>query len=130
VYTLPRLREVMAAHTSESYSVLLFVLTALGISIEDLGARVDIRFDYRADKASDGDLDKQWFAYLRTAFVADPIGRGYARTLVLRLKFQLGTMLASFAAGLRIVWLLWRGMDCGGSDHFTAHVRRVSGLEL
>jgi hypothetical protein len=111
----PKLRDAMMAHNSETYLVLFFVITAVGISIEDIGARFEIHFDVRADKASDGDFNKQWFEYLRTAFVADPIGRGYARTLVLRLKFQLGIMLASLVAGLGVVWLIWLGLDWKGA---------------
>jgi hypothetical protein len=111
-WQFPKLHEAMAAHSSESYLILFFVIVATGISVEDLGAKIEIRFDESANKASDGDFDKEWYTYLRTAFVADPIGRGYARTLVLRLKFQLGIMLASCISGLGIVWLLWLGMDC------------------
>jgi hypothetical protein len=114
-WQFPKLHEAMAAHSSESYLILFFVITAVGISVEDLGARIELRFDESANKASDGDFDEEWFAYLRTAFVADPIGRGYARTLVLRLKFQLGIMLSSFIAGLGLLWLLWLGMDRGGA---------------
>jgi hypothetical protein len=38
---------------------------------------------------------KEWFDYLRLAFEREPVGHRYLRTLVLRLKFELGMAVAS-----------------------------------
>src|SRR6185437_8859247 len=108
------LKRVIAVHSAESYVILFLIVTAVGIIIEDFGAKIEIHFDNIQNKANDNRFDDEWFAYLKTAFQADPIGRGYARTLVLRLKFQLGIMLGSSVAGLGIIWLLWLGVSCGG----------------
>jgi hypothetical protein len=114
-WRFPKLREAIAAHSTESYLTLFLVVTAVGIIIEDFGAKIEICFDTEANKKTDDKFDKEWFAYLATAFVADPIGRGYARTLVLRLKFQLGIMLASMVTGVGIGWLLWLGLPWSGA---------------
>src|SRR6478752_7991876 len=108
------LKSVMAGHTSETYLILFFVITCLGIVIEDLGARIELHFDKLANQKTDGKHDEQWFGYLRTAFVSEPIGRGYIRSLVLRLKFQIGILLSSIVAGLGVVWLMFLGLDCKG----------------
>ncbi len=111
----PKLRVSIATHSAESYIILFLAVTATGIILEDLGAKIEIRFDNAANKRSDDKFDNEWYAYLRTAFVCDPIGRGYLRTLVLRLKFQLGILLGSSVAGVGLLWLLWLGLPlCTG----------------
>jgi hypothetical protein len=53
------------------------------------------------------------------AFKSDPIGRRYARTLVLRLKFELGVVFAMVSAALGLIWLaalglgFWVVLCCG-----------------
>jgi hypothetical protein len=113
-WRFPGFKAAMMAHTTEAYWVLGFVITALGILIEDCGARIELHFDRLANQRTDGKHDEQWRGYLRTAFVVDPIGRGYVRSLVLRLKFQLGILLGSIVAGLGVVWLIFLGMDWRG----------------
>jgi ABC-type proline/glycine betaine transport system permease subunit len=45
---------------------------------------------------------------LKTAFVCEPIGRRYIRTLVTRLKFELGTAIGILVADIGLVGL-WVG---------------------
>jgi hypothetical protein len=107
----PKLGPLMVAQKAETYLVLFLAITAVGIIIEDCGAKIEIYWDTRAnDKTPKDKFDKDWYAYLRTAFVADPIGRGYVRTLVLRLKFQLGILLSSVLAICGVVWLPFLGL--------------------
>src|SRR5882672_3812996 len=78
--------------------VLVLAMTFVGLVIEDMGARVETQWDARTDKRNGSHVD-DWYAYLRTAFKADSIGRRYVRTLVLRLKFELGIAFAMLSAG-------------------------------
>ena len=75
------------------------------------GARIETAFDNHANKINTDHLDN-WYSYPRTAFVADPIGRRCIRSLVLRLKFELGVLFASIVAAVGLVLLLWLGMNC------------------
>lgn len=109
-WKFPNFQNTLEVHTTESYIVMFFVTTAIGIIIEDFGAKIEIRFDEAANKRTDGRFYQEWYAYLRTAFVCDPIGRGYARSLVLRMKFQLGILLGSSVAGAGLLWLFCLGL--------------------
>jgi hypothetical protein len=91
--------------------VLVLAMTFAGLVLEDLGARVETHWDARKDKQDGRHIDN-WYAYLRTAFKADPIGRRYLRTLVLRLKFELGIAFAMLSAGIGILWLWYMGLSC------------------
>jgi len=73
--------------------------------LEDIGARYEVQLDRWADRRTDNEHTRNWQAYLQTVFKSDPIGRRYARTLVLRLKFELGTAFAMVSAGLGVIWL-------------------------
>jgi hypothetical protein len=110
----PALKSLMTAHSAETYVILFLVVTAVGIIVEDIGAKIEIHFDDIQNEATDNRFEDEWFAYLKTSFLSDPIGRGYARTLVLRLKFQLGIMLGSSVAAAGIIWLLWLGVSWDG----------------
>jgi hypothetical protein len=89
---------------AEADLVLVLAMTFVGLVLEDLGARVESWMDSRREDRSGEQFDN-WYAYLRTAFKADPIGRRYLRTLVLRLKFELGTAFAMLIAGCGLLWL-------------------------
>jgi hypothetical protein len=79
----------------------------VGLVIEDIGARIESWLDNCGDKRTDAKHTKEWYAYLRTAFICEPIGRRYIRTLVTRLKFELGTSIAIFiaAVGVLVLWI-------------------------
>jgi len=91
--------------------VLGLAVTFAGLVLEDMGARVEDWLDKRKNKL-DGTHRDNWYAYLRTAFKADPIGRRYLRTLVLRLKFELGIAFAMLSAGVGLLWLWSMGLSC------------------
>jgi hypothetical protein len=103
--------QILVHHNhTDAALVLLLAMTFAGLVLEDMGARVETRWDRRKDK-QDGKHVDNWYAYLRTAFKADPIGRRYIRTLVLRLKFELGITLAMLSAGGGILWLWCMGLS-------------------
>jgi hypothetical protein len=79
----------------------LTVLT-FGLTIEDIGAHLERRFDRDLKKTANFEKHMdEWFSYLRLAFKIEPVGHRYLRTLVLRMKFELGMTVASvpFALG-------------------------------
>ena len=109
LWKYPALKELITQNHTETAWVLVLIVTAVGVVIEDFGARIETAFDSAANKIHTDHLDN-WYAYLRTSFVADPIGRRYVRSLVLRLKFELGTVFGSVLAAGGLVWLACLGM--------------------
>jgi hypothetical protein len=94
LWQFPELRKMAFANHPETGFVLVLAMTFAGMALEDLGTRLETSMDRRRDKQT-GKHFENWYAYLRIAFTTDPIGRRYIRTLVLRLKFELGTAFAS-----------------------------------
>lgn len=86
-------------------------MTFAGLSVEDIGSHLE-KVGHRKDAKTSGSHTDQWNRYLRVAFVADPIGRRYARTFVLRLKFELGVVFGMASAALGLVWLAVLGLEC------------------
>jgi hypothetical protein len=91
----------------------LVILTA-GLTLEDIGARLERRFDLSLCKVKGYECHmEEWYDYLRLAFEKEPIGHRYLRSMVLRLKFELGMTVASvsfvvggFAIGTSYGWHL------------------------
>lgn len=104
------LRLASANHTETGFLVLLAMIFA-GLVFEDAGSHLESWLDNRAN-ATNGVHIAQWYEYLRTAFCADPIGRRYIRTLVLKLKFEVGVAFSMVSAGLGVLWLSLFGLDC------------------
>jgi hypothetical protein len=104
------LRALVSQNHVETALVLFLVIVFLGLVIEDIGARVESWLDCAMDKRTGSVHTKEWYAYLRTAFVCEPIGRRYIRTLVTRLKFELGTSIAALIAASGLLMLLIMGL--------------------
>jgi hypothetical protein len=89
-------------------AIALLIALTWGLVAEDLGARIEQHLDERL-KTEPGyeNHGAEWFEYLRVAFDKEPVGHHYLRTLVLRLKFELGMFVSSvpfftFAFFLRV----------------------------
>ncbi|MFZ0661514.1 MAG: hypothetical protein WAM66_02380 [Acidobacteriaceae bacterium] len=97
----PKLGNLVVTYAWPSAAIILLVVIALGLIAEDLGARLERSFDLKLAK-EDGYQQhmQEWRDYLRLAFAREPVGHGYLKTLVLRLKFELGMAVASIAAAL------------------------------
>jgi hypothetical protein len=104
-------RNLVSGNHAETGFVFFLAMVFAGLVFEDFGARLEDRFDRWADRRTDGEHTKNWKAYLQIAFKSDPIGRRYARTLVLRLKFELGIVFAMVSAGLGLIWLKVLGLS-------------------
>lgn len=89
-------RDLVAPNHTEAILVLILVSIAVGLLVEDVGSRVESRcFDKLiVRKPEFVDHEKEWYEYLRLAFKIEPVGQRYLRTIVLRLKFELGTLVA------------------------------------
>jgi hypothetical protein len=89
----------------------------LGLLCEEIGSHLEEHFDRRRDRMN-GTHKANWHKYLRLAFHLEPVGQHYLRTVLLRLKFELGSMTACGFALLGIWWLpihwktrlLWSGL--------------------
>jgi hypothetical protein len=110
LWAFPSIRLLVGRNHTESSLVVLVAMIFAGMVFEDFGSRWEEWLDRRADKATDGEHAKTWFMYLRSAFVSDPIGRRYVRSVVLRLKFELGIAFSMISAIGGLVWLIWLGM--------------------
>jgi len=113
LWKFPSLRQLSSQNQTPTVWLIVLLTIMVGIIIEDWGTRIETRWDKRADKKTKDEHTKNWCTYLRTSFIADPIGRRYARSIVLRLKFELGVFFASIISVLGLGWLLYLGMQCG-----------------
>jgi hypothetical protein len=106
-WRFPLVKDLMAEHSTESAVVLTLAVTFAGMVTEDFGSRIESWMDSAYDRYATpkNDHTRVWYDYLRCAFNADPIGRRYVRTLVLRLKFELGTACALAIAWIGLFWL-------------------------
>jgi hypothetical protein len=110
LWQFPALKGLLARNRTESGFALVFGTIFVGMVLEDFGSRWESLLDRWADRRTKNLHTKNWLTYLQTAFKEDPIGRRYARTLVLRLKFELGVAFATVSAGLGILWLSALGL--------------------
>lgn len=113
LWKFPAVKDLIVRNHTETAWIFVLLMTAIGIVIEDWGARIESAWDRTADRHTDGEHTRIWYEYLRCAFVADPIGRRYTRSVVLRLKFELGTACGCMIAALGLVWLVILGLNCG-----------------
>jgi hypothetical protein len=100
------LRSLADANRAESAAVVTALALALGLICEDLGSHIeDAWLDKRTDERGDAKLHEDvWFRYLRQSFKIEPVGHRYLRSIVLRLKFELGCAVGCGFAGVG-VWV-------------------------
>lgn len=107
----PIISKLVEQHSGVATTTALLIVLTCGLVTEDLGARVEQFFDQRLTKETGYEKHtEEWFEYLRIAFDREPVGHRYLRTLVLRLKFELGMMISSapFAVGALYLQAPWR----------------------
>jgi hypothetical protein len=112
MWQCPALKRLASDHRTESALILFLIAVFAGMVYEDFGARWEAQLDRWADDRTNNQHTENWWRYLQTAFKVDPIGRRYARALVLRLKFELGVAFSMVSAGLGIIWLAILGLRC------------------
>jgi hypothetical protein len=98
------------ANHGEAIGAMVLLAIFAGLILEEFGSRIEV-FVFRmqaAGQETEGLLtwakfllygfrkpeadpaESEWYSYLRLAFQVEPVGHRYLRTLVLRLKFELG----------------------------------------
>lgn len=104
----PYFQGIVERNPGLATAVALLIALTWGLVAEDLGARIERHLDEKL-KTEPGYQNHygEWFEYLRIAFDKEPVGHHYLRTLVLRLKFELGMAVSSvpfliFAFFLRV----------------------------
>ena len=110
-WQFPTLKNLASQNHADSALILLMASIFAGMVFEDFGARWEVQLDRWADARTKDEHSNNWRKYLQTAFKSDPIGRRYARALVLRLKFELGTAFAMLSAGLGLIPLKTVGLS-------------------
>jgi len=112
LWKFPAIKSLVSGNHTEAGFVFFLAMVFAGMVFEDFGARWEVLLDRWADSRTNGQHTKNWDAYLQIAFKSDPIGRRYARALVLRLKFELGVVFGMISAGLGLIWLGVLGLRC------------------
>jgi len=92
------LRSLVSSNHVETAFVFFVIISFVGLMLEDIGSRIESILDDRAQKTPGSDHMETWYSYLRIAFDSEPIGRRYIKTLVTRLKFELGSSVALILA--------------------------------
>lgn len=96
---------------TESSLLLTFTALVVGMLLEDFGSHLESKFLDRAlNEETAGKHMVNWYDYLRIAYQIEPIGAKYIRSILLRMKFELGMASAAltvvagvFATTLRIL---------------------------
>jgi hypothetical protein len=107
------LRRFLQPYHSEAIVAAILIVLFLGLLCEDWGSHLESWFDRKQNQPCTklgkvreaGDHGRNWYEYLRIAYKIEPVGHHYLRTLVLRLKFELGSF-AAFVVSLLGIWLL------------------------
>jgi hypothetical protein len=87
-------------HRDASGLVFVVAATAIGMVLENLGARLEVLFStcQKNDRSN-------WYAYLMLAPEREPIGLRYIRTLVLRMKFELSMGISGLIVLFGIIYI-------------------------
>lgn len=106
----PKIGNLVVAYPWPSAIIVLLLVITLGLITEDLGARLERRFEQKL-VGYEQHL-QEWYDYLRLADER-PVGHRYLKALVLRLKFELGMAIASLPCAFGALWIhvswAWRG---------------------
>jgi hypothetical protein len=96
--------EAFAKNHEVIFGTLCFlVVVAAGFVLEDVGSRIEKRVWLRLQR--DPNEERIWWEYIRTAFIHEPVGQRYLRTIVLRMKFELSFGLSLIPMWLGLLWL-------------------------
>ncbi len=99
-------RQLADANPIVTAVILIAVAVFFGLLFEDIGSEIEVNLDKRANnKEPKGKHLEDWYDYLCLAVSTEPIGHRYIRTLVLRLKFELGSGVACAVAIFGTWWL-------------------------
>lgn len=95
--------------------VYIFISIAIGMVLEDIGARIEFLFGCIVLK-KEADYMNNWDTYLRTHFQNRQVGEGYINSVVMRMKFELSFSVALIVMEIGIMLLnttsqgFWNGL--------------------
>ena len=131
------------SHPGTATVMMFLIILTAGLITEDVGSRLESFFDKKLCNVTGYERHREeWYDYLRLAFEQEPVGHRYLRSLVLRLKFELGMTIASipFALGaiaieipcfwrivvgmISIAGLFYFGLEAKTSNQELSNVRR------
>jgi hypothetical protein len=122
--TMEGLRKVAMENRTETFVILFAAVLFMGLVCEDIGSHIESKLDDRRN-AKDATHHTNWYSYLRIAFRLEPVGHHYLRTILLRLKFELGS---SVAGGFALLGLWWLPMTFGVRAIASAFVIAAAGF--
>jgi len=103
---VPGIVEITGTNSTTKFGLVFFAALVIGLILEDLGSRVENVLDYAVKHSGENEKKKKegkdfaslWNKYLQLAFTAEPVGQRYLRTILTRMKFELGMGLAFFVS--------------------------------
>jgi hypothetical protein len=96
---------VNSARTEASFLMALAALIT-GMVLEDVGTWLERQtFDARRNKLTNNEHESNWWLYLRMAWPNEPVGARYMRTVLLRMKFELGIATGCVIAAIGVFTL-------------------------
>lgn len=105
-YDLNEIASFTTQNHAEAVGAICVLSIFLGLVLEDIGAQIEQRLYKRLCKRdSKFSIGKDWYPYLKISFSEEPVGQRYLRTLVMRLKFELGCVPAALFAILGVCLL-------------------------
>ncbi|MGJ5819933.1 hypothetical protein [Paludibaculum fermentans] len=90
--------------------VILFVASAAGLLIDDVGMILENRY-FKGLKAElsestpPRDPTAEWYLYLRTGFVIEPVGHGFLKHILVMLKFEINMAIALMVMSVGVFWI-------------------------
>jgi hypothetical protein len=110
----PDFMTLVSANGAESVTGFVAAALFCGFVLENIGSELESWWDGRPHNAK---IRADWNEYLRVAFKVEPVGQRYVRSIVLRLKFELGTLAAAPFCLIGVI-LLWHRVVGHGSLFF------------
>jgi hypothetical protein len=84
----PASYDFLDAHDVTAAFIFTVLITAAGLLLENVGARIELSWDRRI-QCVDGSHNAKWHDYLQLATRDEIVGQRYLRTIVTRMKFEL-----------------------------------------
>lgn len=103
-YYLPTITKFWQDHDGPFVAIVVVLVLAAGLILEDLGALIEIGVDAIVSK-NDPRHQKDWHRYLALKLKDEIIGQRYLRTLVVRLKFELSMAPALTSMFFGLAWI-------------------------
>ena len=116
-YYNPQILEFWQASPSAFIGILLIIVLAVGLILEDIGSRIEVNLWDQIIKRKQKTYSEDWDKYLKLYTKDDIIGQRYLRTLLVRLKFELSMGPALFIALGGLIWFnikccIWTQSSC------------------